>query len=253
MKITTTQKIRTGAFITIAFLILVLGIFFIGKKQNLFSSTFTVYADFRNVSGLMVGNLVRFGGINVGTVNDIVIVNDTTIRVELVVQKNVNPYIRTDSKASIGSDGLMGDKLILLSSGTTNAAVVKNEGSVVAVNPLDMDGVIAKFGNIATHAEIITGNLADIFTKVNTGQGSLGRLLNDEAIADNLQKTLESTNKTVKTIDKAADGFSENMEAAKHNFLFRGYFKKKEKQRIKDSIEQAKKAAKGDVQEKKKQ
>jgi len=253
MKITTSQKIKTGAFIAIAFIVLVLGIFFIGKKQNLFSNNFTVYADFKNVSGLMAGNLVRFGGINVGTVDEISIINDTTIRVGLVVQKSVKPYIKTDSKASIGSDGLMGDKLILLSSGSPAAPLVKDEGSVVAVNPLDMDGVITKFGNIATHAEVITGSLANIFTKVNNGEGSLGRLLNDEAIADNLQKTLESTNKTVKTIDKAADGFSENMEAAKHNFLFRGYFRKKEKQRIKDSIEQAKKASKADVQDKKKQ
>lgn len=239
MKINGSQKIRMGIFVVAGLGILFVLIFFIGKKQSLFSNTFRVYADYKNVSGLQIGNAVRFGGITVGTVDDINIKNDSTIRVDLILQEKVRPYIKNDSRATIGSDGLMGDKLIQVSSGSDSGKLVANNGAIIAVNPMDMDRLVARLGGIAENAESITGDLADIFSKVNNGQGTLGRLLNDDKLGKNLEQTIQSANKTVKTIDKAADGVNQNMEAAKHNFLFRGYFKKKEKQRIKDSTNRA--------------
>ena len=102
-------------FILVALLVLGVTVFLIGKQKNIFTNTFPVYANFGNVSGLQVGNYVRFAGINVGTVNNISIVNDTTVRVEMVLQTKVKQYLHGDSRASIGSDGLMGDKLVQVS------------------------------------------------------------------------------------------------------------------------------------------
>jgi phospholipid/cholesterol/gamma-HCH transport system substrate-binding protein len=82
--------------------------------------------------------------------------------------------------------------------------------------------------------------LSSIFRKVNDGKGTLGRLLNDEKIASDLEKTVASAKKTVSTANKAAEGLNDNMEAAKSNFLLRGFFKKKEKKRIADSTAKAK-------------
>jgi phospholipid/cholesterol/gamma-HCH transport system substrate-binding protein len=236
------QKIKTGIFTALGLGILVLFIFLIGGRRNLFSSTFNVKGYFKNVSGLMSGNNVRFAGINVGTVNDITIVNDTTVLVDMVLQEKVKPFIKTDSKLSIGSDGLMGDKLLTISAGTDSLGKAVAHNQVLPViNPMDMDKIMVRVNGIATDAEMLMNNLAGISAKINDGKGSLGRLLNDDKLARNLESTIVSTKQTVQSIDKAASGLGDNMEAAKKSILFRGYFKGKEKQRIKDSIAKAKK------------
>jgi len=240
MKISSSQKIRTGIFILIALGVLGITIFLIGKQKNLFSNTFPVNAEFNNVSGLEVGNYVRFAGINVGTVEDITIVNDTTVRVDMILQTNVKPYIKADSRASIGSDGLMGDKLVQIAPGTDSAGALK-DGKLIGVTPFDMDKLATRLSSIVNDAQVITANLSGIISKVNNGNGSIGMLLNNDQLAKNLQSTVQSTNQTINTVNKAAGNISDNMEAAKHSILFRGYFKKKEKQRIADSIKNANK------------
>ncbi len=237
-----TQKVKTGIFVAAAIAILVAAIFLIGNQKNLFDSTFTIRADFKDVSGLQIGNLVRFAGINVGTVNDIAIANDTTVEVTLRMRESVRKFIKKDAMASIGSDGLMGDKIIQLSSGTIGNPVVTDGALIAGKDPMNMDAVMTKLNAIATNAQVLTNGLASIVTKVNSGEGSLGRLLNNDKLAKNLEGTIASTQETVKSIKKGAEGFSENMEAAKNNFLLKGYFKKKEKKRIADSTKAAKAA-----------
>jgi phospholipid/cholesterol/gamma-HCH transport system substrate-binding protein len=227
-----------------ALAVLAITIFFIGKQKNMFSSTFPAHADFRNVSGLQVGNYVRFNGINVGTVDGITIENDTMVRVDFILQSNVKPFIKSDSKASIGSDGLMGDKLVQIAPGNDSAGPPKN-GQLVAVNPLDIDKIMAKLAGVANGAEDITTNLAQIIAKVNNGQGSLGELINSNKMANTLESTMANSKQTVSTVNQAAGNLNEDLQAAQHNFLLRGYFKKKEKQRIADSIKNANKAAHG--------
>ena len=235
----TTQKIKTGIFVAVGIAILVATIFIIGNQKNLFDSTFTLRANFKDVSGLQIGNLVRFAGINVGTVNDIAIANDTTVQVSLRMRESVQKFIKKDAIASIGSDGIMGDKIIQISSGTIGNPVVKDEGMITGKDPMSMDAVMTKLNAIATNAEIMTNGLASIVSKVNNGEGSLGRLLNNDRLAKNLEGTIASTQATVQSIKKGAEGFSDNMEAVKSNFLLKGYFKKKEKKRIEDSTKKA--------------
>lgn len=242
MKTTVSQKIKTGIFSVIGFAILVLFIFLIGSQKNMFSSTFHVKGQFKNVSGFVTGNMVRFAGINVGSVNDISILNDTTVTVDIVLQEDVKKFIKTDSKLSIGSDGLMGDKLITISAGTDSLGKPIQTNQVLAVaNPMDMDKIMARVNGITSSAEVLMGNLANVTTKINSGKGSLGRLLNDDGLAKGLENTINSTNKTVKSIDRAASGLGDNMEAAKKSILFKGYFKKKDKKRIADSTAKANK------------
>jgi phospholipid/cholesterol/gamma-HCH transport system substrate-binding protein len=244
MKTNLSQKVKTGIFVALGIGILFATVFIIGNQKNLFDNTFTIKANFNNVSGLQVGNLVRFAGINVGTVNDISILNDTTVQVSLGIQSRVKKFIKQDAAASIGSDGLMGDKIIQVSAGTAGNPEVKDESAITGKPPMNMDEVMAKLNGIATNAEILTGNLAGIVAKVNNGQGSLGRLINNDQLAKNLEGTLSSTTETVKSIKKGAEGFSNNMEAVQNSFLLRGYFKKKEKKRIEDSTKAAKAAEK---------
>lgn len=247
MKNTSSTKIKTGIFVIAGFAVLLLMIFLIGNQQNLFRSTFKLHVYYRSVVGLQEGSFVRFAGINVGTVDLIDIQNDTTVKVDISLQKKVQPFIKADSRASISTDGLMGDKLILITPGSNTAPLIAENGELVAVNPFDMDKVMArveKLGirieNIVGNVDTLSGQLAGIFGKVNSGRGTLGKLLNSEKLSNDLEQTIASAKKTATTADKAAQGLNENMEAAKSNFLLKGFFKKKEKKRIRDSVEKAK-------------
>jgi phospholipid/cholesterol/gamma-HCH transport system substrate-binding protein len=240
MKSSTSQKIKAGIFVAAGIVVLLLIIFFIGNQKNLFRSTIKLHANYRNVAGLQEGSFVRFAGINVGVVDLIEIKNDTTVRVEISIQKKVKQFLKTDSKASIANDGLMGDKLIQIIPGSDSGAMIADNGQLIAVNPFDMDKVMGKVDKVFSNIDTLTGNLASIFAKVNNGKGTLGKLINDDKVADDLQQTITSAKQTVKKANQAADGLNENMEAAKSNFLLKGYFKKKEKKRIADSTAKAK-------------
>ncbi len=247
MKNNSSTKIKTGIFVIAGFAVLLLMVFLIGNQQNLFRSTFKLHVHYRSVVGLQEGSFVRFAGINVGTVELIDIQNDTTVRVDISLQKKVKPFIKADSRASISTDGLMGDKLIQISPGSSNAALIAENAELIAVNPFDMEKVMARVEKLGSRIENIVGNvdtlsgqLAGIFNKVNNGSGTLGKLLNSEKLSNDLEQTIMSAKKTVRTADKAAQGLNENMEAAKSNFLLKGFFKKKERKRIRDSVEKAK-------------
>lgn len=227
MKTTPSEKIKIGIFTIVGLLLLVAAVFFIGRQKNMFGSTFNIYGTFRNVGGLQTGNNVRFAGINVGTIVNIAILNDTTVRVDMRLKSNVQKFIRTNAIASIGSDGLMGDKLITISPGTADAPHVKDGGRVQTVPPTDYDKIIDKLSSVADNADAITSDLADITSQISAGHGTIGRLLYSDSLERTLERTAQSAHQTVKTIKKGAEGFSQNMQALKHNFLLRGYFKKK--------------------------
>jgi len=215
-------KVRLGLFILIGVTLFLSAIFIIGKQKNMFNPVFTLTSTFYNVSGLQVGNNIRFLGINVGTVNRISIINDSSVRVEMIIKSDVKPFIKQDSKVSIGSEGIIGDKIILISQGSSNGPAITKRQELLSLEPIETDAIIASLEITAGNAEIISHELAEIMININNGQGTLGRLIQDEAIADNLSQTITN-------LRKSSKGLDENMEAAKSNILLRGYFNKKEK------------------------
>lgn len=235
MKTTTGQKVKTGGFIVAGIVVLVLGIFLIGNQKNMFSSTFSVYGIFKNVSGLQVGNNVRFAGINVGVVDGIDIVTDSSVRVTLTLNDNVQKFVKKDAKLSIGSDGLMGDKLVVVSPGISDQNVVKDGDRLGAVNPLDIDKVINKLTKIADNGATLTENLSGIVAKINNGKGSIGRLLNNDKMAKDMESTVNQAQSAIKNVHKTSATLNEDLTAAQHNFLLKGFFNKKKKAK-EDSI-----------------
>jgi phospholipid/cholesterol/gamma-HCH transport system substrate-binding protein len=225
---------KLGLFATIGLVLMVSAIYYIGKQKNLFGSVFRVRATFTNVSGLKVGNNVRFGGLNVGTVDEISLLTDTSVVVGMVVQKDVRRFIKRDASASIGSEGLMGDKVIVISPGTYSEKEVDDNGSLTSHDPIETDEIMSSLKISADNAAEITGQLSEIADKINHGHGALSKLLGDSAFANNITRT-------VTNLKKSSQGLSENMEAAKHNFLLRGYFKKKKRQEDKKKNEEEKK------------
>jgi phospholipid/cholesterol/gamma-HCH transport system substrate-binding protein len=204
MKTTMSQKTRIGLFTVIGLLILVAGIFIIGKKKNLFGDTFHIYGTFNNVGGLQVGNNIRFAGINVGTVEDISIISDTMIRVDMVLQSKIKPFLKSTSFASIGSDGLMGDKLITITPGAANTVVLANGSRIITINPLDFDKSIAKLTKVAANAEIISGELAAMSIQIREGKGSMGRLLYHDDLAKGLEGTVNNAQNITGSLDSIA-------------------------------------------------
>lgn len=230
-------KIRLGIFVAGGLMLFVLAIFIIGKQKNLFNPVYTLNSTFYNVSGLQVGNNIRFAGINVGTVDNILIINDSTVEVLMMIRKDVQKFIKRDCEAAIGSEGLMGDRLIIITQGSADAALAQEGDQLVSKEPVETDAIMASLKVTAGNVEIITQQLAEIMLKINGGNGTLGKLIQDTTIAENL-------NQTIVNIKKSSKGLDENMEAAKHNFLFRGYFKKKQKaaeQRAEDQKTDSKK------------
>ena len=230
-------KIRLGIFVSLGILILFVIIFFIGNNQKLFSSKFKINTQFQNVSGLNVGGQVRFLGIAVGTIESIEIINDSTVNVMAMMDNKVKEFIKKDSKASIASEGVIGDKILVISQGSAKAAEIKDGSSIKSVEPLEFDNILSSIKVTAENAEIITDELATTLISINNGEGTLGKLLNDDEVAKDMEKTMEN-------LRKGSKGLEQNMEAAKHNFLLRGYFKKKEREKEKAREEAEKEAEK---------
>lgn len=215
-------KIRLGLFVAGGIFLFVAAIFIIGKQKNLFNSVFKLTTTFYNVSGLQVGNNIRFSGVNVGAVDNITIINDSTVRVDMFIRKEVKQFIKIDSRAAIGSEGLIGDKLIIITQGSFDSPTVKESQQLASAEPVEIDAIMASFLITAGNVEVITNELSEIMIKINSGEGTLGRLLQDSTIAENL-------NQTMMNLKRSSKGLDDNMKAVKHNFLLKGYFNKKEK------------------------
>src|SRR5688572_29999010 len=112
MEKTDSEKIKLGIFVITGLTIFILVVYFVGNKQKMFGRTDHITAVFSNVNGLQLGNNVRYAGINIGTVRGIEMINDTTINVDLIIDKSMFSHIKKDALASIGSDGLVGSMVI---------------------------------------------------------------------------------------------------------------------------------------------
>jgi phospholipid/cholesterol/gamma-HCH transport system substrate-binding protein len=235
-KHTTNFKVRLGLFIAGGLIIFIVAVFIIGRQKNLFVPVFKLTTTFYNVSGLQVGNNIRFSGINVGTVDNIWIINDSTVQVNMLLQKNVQKFIKADCEAAIGSAGLIGDRILTITQGSSDAVPVKDGQQIASTEPVEPDAIMTSLQLTANNAVIISEQLSGIMTQVNSGHGTLGRLLKDSTIAANI-------NQTIVNLKKSSKGLDENMNAAKDNFLFRGYYRRKEKAAEKIKVDSAEKKA----------
>lgn len=294
---------KLGIFIFLGSALLVIGIFLLGNKEALFKPTFTVKAYFKNIEGLRKGAQVRLGGIDVGSVKDIEIVKDTISRVEVSMRliNDIKSYIRKDTKASIETEGLVGNKVVILEIGSSTADLVEDEGTIQSKEPVGFAEVIEETQGIMRYTKEMTKNLSEIVEKINRGEGTIGKILTDEklyyqateltkradeslgAVIGELEKVsdifktlgssvndvLGNVNKVVTEVDTiiygvskgrgmlgqvlvegskydsmftftmseiqktsmdartAASRLSENMEALKHNWLFKSYFEER--------------------------
>lgn len=313
------RNIRLGIMVVVGFVLLISIMYIIGDKQNLFGSTIKINAKFTTVNGLRVGNNVRYVGIDVGTVSDIQIVNDSVVLVEMTIESDAMEYIRSNAIASIGTDGLMGNKLVNINSTRGESPYIQEGVVLVAIAPLDtdrimrtlsltnddmfmiaenlksitekfedenmiwnllgdsvitknirntmknvekasadltyltnsfneitnelqngegligtllydstlvlkMDNTFTNIQNVTDSITQLTGDISNITDHVKKGEGGVGKILMDDKFNEDLTET-------VTNMKKASKALEENLEALKHNFFFRRYFRKKEKEK----------------------
>ncbi len=226
MKKNNINSIKLGIFVSSGIFILIVGIYFLGKKQQLFNTTIQISGIFKNISGLQVGNNVRFAGINIGVVENIEMIADTAVKVDLMIDESIVKFLKKDAKAIIGSDGLMGNKIIILTPGNNSTISIKNNDVIETIVPFNMDDILLKLKVTSTNSAQITNDLAAIIHNISLGKGTIGKLFMDNNFADNIDQS-------VVHIKSGAKGFKDNMEAAKSNVLLKGYFKKKAREKKK--------------------
>jgi phospholipid/cholesterol/gamma-HCH transport system substrate-binding protein len=217
-----TKEFRLGLFITATLLILGAGVFLIGGKSAWFRGSYRVKAVFPNVAGLDPGAEVRVGGIHEGTVTAIDLPKqpDQPVTVEMQLDNRTREVVRKDSVAIIRPEGLLGDKYVEVSFGSKDGASLHGGEAIGSETPLDFSDLIKKADHIldSTTATLdatqVTANAAkSITTKIDQGQGTMGELINDKSV--------------YQQVNAAVTSLQENMEALKHNFLTRGFFKKR--------------------------
>ncbi len=194
-------KIRLGLFITGGLALFILTIFIIGKQKNLFNPVFKLTSNFSNVSGLQVGNNIRFSGINIGSVDNITIVNDTTVRVDLMIKTDVWQFIKSDCKVTLGSDGIIGDKLIIILPGSTDAPKAKEGQRLESIQTIEKSAIMARLDATTANVVDISKQISDIAGNINSGNGAINRLIRDSILAENLSQTIANLNKFSKGLN----------------------------------------------------
>jgi|HubBroStandDraft_4_1064222.scaffolds.fasta_scaffold01278_2 phospholipid/cholesterol/gamma-HCH transport system substrate-binding protein len=225
---------RLGAFIVVTLAILVAGIFIIGGKQYLFRSTYQLKAQFDNVVGLDAGADVRVGGVHSGTVSSIVLPHKPGEKITVVMNlgKSTHEIIKQDSVATIETEGLLGNQYLAISFGSAGKSEVRDGDTIASEAPLEMSDLLQKTSVILDssqqaiqNATKATANLSSISAKIDQGQGTVGALVNNKQLYENLEQTTATMNNTMVQAQAGVTDFQENMEALKHNFFVRGYFK----------------------------
>src|SRR5436190_235087 len=223
------RNFRLGVFIVAGLAILSAGIFLIGSRRFLFSSTYRVETTFKNVSGLNEGAEVRVGGIQKGTVKKIRLpaqpVSDMTVVMSL--ESSTRKVVRQDWIASIQTEGLVGSKYVENSFGSESAPQISDGGNIKSHPPLEMADLLKKTNDVLdttketmVNVKESSDHFAEISAKINGGQGTVGALVNDRKFYDQLQEATSQAK-------VSAAAFAENMEALKHNFFLRGFFNRR--------------------------
>jgi phospholipid/cholesterol/gamma-HCH transport system substrate-binding protein len=225
---------RLGAFIVTTLAILAVGTFIIGNKHYLFTSTYRLKAQFRNVVGLDVGAGVRVGGVYQGTVHSIELPHSTDGQVTVVMDldSRTQEIIKEDSVASIETEGLLGNEYMAISFGSAGAANVHDGDTIASHPPIAMSDLIKKSEGILDSSQQAiknvtqaTASLNSVSAKIDQGQGTIGALVNDKTAYLELNQTMDGIRDAVAHAQAGVTDFQENMEAMKHNFFVRGYFK----------------------------
>ena len=189
------QQVKLGAFVLGGLVLFTAAVFLIGSENNIFSKSFTVSAAFRNVEGLKEGDNVWLSGVKIGTVKEVTIAAEGKVVVTLLLKDSQSEFVRKDATASIGSDGLVGNKIVVIRPGVAAESIAEND-TIATNSPADTQQLLNIAKDVGENTKSLTENLSLIADKISKGQGVVGELLNDGALAQELRQAVANLSQT---------------------------------------------------------
>lgn len=211
----TKQRIKLGLFVVGGVLLFLIAVIVIGSAGNFFSKTFLASAVFKNVEGLKEGDKVWLSGVQIGTVKTVRIVTIGEVVVSLSLKEKQNDFIRKNATASIGSDGLIGNKIVVIQPGNS-PAIIEDGDTINAVSPADTQELINIAKEVGENTRSVTLDLKTISNKINKGQGIIGDLLNEGALSKELRLTIHNLKTTGENTTRATANLSSLVDDMRH-------------------------------------
>ncbi len=208
-EVNTRKRLAVGIFISLGLAILLVTIFTIGGQHKTFVKMFHVHVIFDDVQGLQSGNNIWLSGMKVGTVGKISFYGNSQVEVVLNIEEKAQPHIRKDSKARISTDGLVGNKIVIIDGGSDSAQPIVNNDRLNAEHLAGTQEMFATLQASGSNLLEITGNLKAISKKISDGQGTLGQLINDPAIADQMKSSIQH----LRTASAGSEAMIANLES----------------------------------------
>lgn len=180
-----------GAFIAIALAIFIVTVFTLGGEKKSFTRKFTAKLIFSEINGLKKGNNVWFDGVKIGTVTKIELTAPSKVEVTVSIEKKSQPFIKQNALAKIGSDGFLGNKIVIIYGGTADVASIEDNGYLIALkDSVSTESMLATLQMSNKNLLEITSNIKDIIQQIKSGEGVAGRLITDSLLGSNLQVAL---------------------------------------------------------------
>lgn len=217
MKKTASQKTKLGIFVIISTILFVVAVYMIGQGKDMFKKTFTVSAYFQNVNGLQNGNNVRYAGIDIGTVKSINMINDSTIKIDMSIEEKISKHIKKDAIATIGSDGLVGNMIVNIVPGKGTATVIENGDIIESFSKIGADDILSTLSVGSENAALLTVDLLKITTEMLEGEGTIGLLLNDTIMAQDLKQSVYNLKTASRGATKAINELTDIISSLKTN------------------------------------
>ncbi|MGH7857792.1 MAG: MlaD family protein [Candidatus Binatia bacterium] len=211
MAATTSRNVRVGALVAVATALLMGGTFFIGQERRFWESKVDYEIHFQRTNGLRVGSPVSLSGVDIGSVSDISFPEDPSadhITVDVNVTENAASRIRASTVARILTQGVLGDKYVELSPGSSTAPELSPGARIPSEDPVDYEKLLGRGGDIIGNIVEASNSLKNVFGAIDRGEGLLGRMLRDQkwgsTMAEDLHRTVANLASTTATIDRIA-------------------------------------------------
>ena len=209
------RPVIVGIFVLLGIAILVVTIFTLGGQKKTFVKTFTIHAIFNDVNGLIKGSNVWFSGVKVGTVKSISFSGTTQVEVAMNIEKDIESHIRKNAMAKIGSDGLIGNKIVIIYGGDATMPQVEKDDFLTVERAGSTDDMMATLQANNKNLLAITSDFKSISKKIDSGSGMLATLVNDPAMAARLSSAIENLQATVanfKTVSESSKNVLGNLQ-----------------------------------------
>jgi len=192
----TKRAVVVGIFIVLGLVVFVLAIFTLGGQKKTFAKNIRISAIFDDVAGLKKGNNVWFSGVNVGTISSIKFTGTSQVDVEMNIDEKVQTYIHRNATVKLSSDGLIGNKIIVIDGGSPQAPMVEDGAVLQAEKLLSTDDIMKTLQQNNQNLLAITSDFKRISSNIVQGKGLVGALMTDSAMAIKFRSIVANLNNT---------------------------------------------------------